>query len=123
MSKKGVSKGFDGGSWNGVVMPAGPPPDILNRIHAPLAAELKSSTAKETLLKNGALASGGTPLSSLNTSVKRPQSGPRSQSSRTFSSTDLSQVEPPAPRRRSMKDDRQIQQRIELVQKIVDVLG
>jgi tripartite-type tricarboxylate transporter receptor subunit TctC len=59
--EEGGVKGFDGGSWNGVVMPAGTPPDILSRIHAPLAAELKSSTAKETLLKNGALASGGTP--------------------------------------------------------------
>ena len=59
--EEGGVKGFDGGSWNGVVMPAGTPQDILNRIHAPLAAELKSSAAKETLLKNGALASGGTP--------------------------------------------------------------
>src|SRR3954470_8393111 len=34
-------KGFDGGSWNGVVMPAGTPPDILNKIHTPISAELR----------------------------------------------------------------------------------
>jgi tripartite-type tricarboxylate transporter receptor subunit TctC len=59
--EEGGVKGFDGGSWNGVVMPAGTPQEIVNRIHAPLAAELKSPAAKEALLKNGALASGGTP--------------------------------------------------------------
>jgi tripartite-type tricarboxylate transporter receptor subunit TctC len=54
-------KGFDGSSWNGVVMPANTPQEIVNRIHAPLVAELRSATAKEALLKNGALAVGGTP--------------------------------------------------------------
>jgi tripartite-type tricarboxylate transporter receptor subunit TctC len=59
--EEGGVKGFDGGSWNGVVMPAGTPPEIVKRIHAPLVAELKSAAAKEMLLKNGALAGGGTP--------------------------------------------------------------
>jgi tripartite-type tricarboxylate transporter receptor subunit TctC len=54
-------KGFDGGSWNGVVMPAGTPQDVINKIQAPLVAELKSSAGKELLLKNGALAGGNTP--------------------------------------------------------------
>ena len=54
-------KGFDGGSWNGVVMPAGTPQDIVNRIHAPIAAELRSASGREQLLRNGALAGGGTP--------------------------------------------------------------
>ena len=54
-------KGFDGGSWNGVVMPAGTPPDIVNRIHAPLVKELQSAAGRELLLKNGALAGGNTP--------------------------------------------------------------
>jgi len=54
-------KGFDGGSWNGVVMPAGTPQEIVNKIQAPLVAELKSSAGKELLLKNGALAGGNTP--------------------------------------------------------------
>lgn len=59
--EEGGVKGFDGGSWNGVVMPAGTPPDIVNRIHAPLVAELRSPATREHLLKNGALAGGNTP--------------------------------------------------------------
>jgi tripartite-type tricarboxylate transporter receptor subunit TctC len=54
-------KGFDGGSWNGVVMPAGTPQEIVNRIHAPIVAELRSAAGKEQLLKNGALAGGTSP--------------------------------------------------------------
>ena len=54
-------KGFDGGSWNGVVMPAGTPQDIVGKIHAPLVAELRSPAAKELLLRNGGLAGGNTP--------------------------------------------------------------
>ena len=54
-------KGFDGGSWNGLVMPAGVPQEIVNRIHGPVAAELRSPAGKETMLRNGAIASGGTP--------------------------------------------------------------
>src|SRR5688572_24096449 len=53
-------KGFDGGSWNGVVMPAGAPQEIVNRIHAPVSAALKSPAGKEAMLNNGALVSGGT---------------------------------------------------------------
>ena len=54
-------KGFDGGSWNGVVMPAGTPAEIVNRINTPLVAELRSPAVREQLLKNGAIAGGGTP--------------------------------------------------------------
>ena len=54
-------KGFDGGSWNGVVMPAGTPQDIVGKIHAPLVTELRSPAAKELLLRNGGLAGGNTP--------------------------------------------------------------
>ena len=54
-------KGFDGGSWNGVVMPAGTPQEIVNRIHAPVVAELRSAAGREQLLKNGALAGGNSP--------------------------------------------------------------
>jgi tripartite-type tricarboxylate transporter receptor subunit TctC len=54
-------KGFDGGSWNGVVMPAGTPPDIVNKIHGPVVAELRSAAGKEQLLKNGGFAEGNTP--------------------------------------------------------------
>jgi tripartite-type tricarboxylate transporter receptor subunit TctC len=59
--EEGGVKGFDGGSWNGVVMPAGTPQDMINRIHAPIVAELRSAAGKEQLLKNGALAGGGSP--------------------------------------------------------------
>jgi tripartite-type tricarboxylate transporter receptor subunit TctC len=54
-------KGFDGGSWNGVVMPAGTPQDIVNKVQAPLVKELQSPAGRELLLKNGALAGGNTP--------------------------------------------------------------
>jgi tripartite-type tricarboxylate transporter receptor subunit TctC len=54
-------KGFDGGSWNGIVMPAGTPQEIVNRIHAPVAAELRSASGKEAMLRNGAIASGSSP--------------------------------------------------------------
>src|SRR5688572_3328643 len=59
--EEGGVKGFDGGSWNGVVMPAGTPLEMVNRIHAPLAAELKSPAGRDLLLKNGGLAGGTTP--------------------------------------------------------------
>ena len=54
-------KGFDGGSWNGVVMPAGTPQEIVNRIYTPVVAELRSPAGREQLLKNGALAGGNAP--------------------------------------------------------------
>jgi tripartite-type tricarboxylate transporter receptor subunit TctC len=54
-------KGFDGGSWNGVVMPAGTPQDMVNKIHAPVAAALRSPAGKEAMLLNGAIAVGSSP--------------------------------------------------------------
>ena len=54
-------KGFDGGSWNGVVMPAGTPQEIVAKIQGPVVAELRSAAGKELLLKNGAIAGGGSP--------------------------------------------------------------
>ena len=59
--EEGGIKGFDGGSWNGVVMPAGTPAEIVSRIHAPIVQELRSSAGREQLLRNGALAGGGSP--------------------------------------------------------------
>ena len=59
--EEGGIKGFDAGSWNGLVFPAGTPAEMVNRIHAPISAELRSAKGKEQLLKNGALAGGGTP--------------------------------------------------------------
>jgi tripartite-type tricarboxylate transporter receptor subunit TctC len=60
VAESGV-KDFDGGSWNGIVMPAGTPSEIINRIHAPVAAELRSAAGKEAMLRNGAIASGNSP--------------------------------------------------------------
>ena len=54
-------KGFDGGSWNGIVMPAGTPQEMVNRIHGPVAAELRSASGKEAMLRNGGIASGSSP--------------------------------------------------------------
>ena len=59
--EEGGVKGFDGSSWHGLMVPAGVPPEIVNRIYAPLVETLKSPAAKEELLKKGALAGGGTP--------------------------------------------------------------
>ena len=54
-------KGFDGASWHGLVMPAGVPQEIVDRIYLPVVAALKSTAMKDHLLKNGALAGGSTP--------------------------------------------------------------
>jgi tripartite-type tricarboxylate transporter receptor subunit TctC len=59
--EEGGVKGFDGASWQGVVMPAGTPKEIVARIHAPLAKELRSPSGREAMLKNGGIASGNTP--------------------------------------------------------------
>jgi len=54
-------KGFDGASWHGLVMPAGVPQGVVDRIYLPVVAALKSTAMKDHLLKNGALAGGSTP--------------------------------------------------------------
>ncbi len=54
-------KGFDGSSWNGIVMPAGTPQDMVTRINAPIAAVLRSPAGKEAMLQNGGIAAGGSP--------------------------------------------------------------
>ena len=54
-------KGFDGASWHGLVMPAGVPQEIVDRIYLPVVAALKSTAMNDHLLKNGALAGGSTP--------------------------------------------------------------
>ena len=59
--EEGGVKGFEGASWHGVVMPAGVPQDIVNRVYIPLVEALKTSAVKEELLKKGAIAGGGTP--------------------------------------------------------------
>ncbi len=54
-------KGFDGSSWQGVVMPAGTPRDIVNRVHGELAKMLKTPENREKILGMGGIASGNTP--------------------------------------------------------------
>lgn len=60
VAESGVT-GFDGGSWNGVVMPAGAPRDIVMRTNEILAKSLKTPEARERLLGLGALPSGSSP--------------------------------------------------------------
>jgi tripartite-type tricarboxylate transporter receptor subunit TctC len=59
--EEGGVKGFEGGSWNGLVAPAGVSQDIINRVQAPVANALRSPAGREAMLKNGAIVSGGTP--------------------------------------------------------------
>jgi len=54
-------KDFDASSWNGVVLPAGAPADIVKRLNAVLAAAIKTPSGREQLLKRGAMVSGGSP--------------------------------------------------------------
>jgi len=60
VAESGVN-GFDGASWQGVVMPAGVPRDIVMKTHEALAKSLKTPEARERLLGLGALPSGNTP--------------------------------------------------------------
>lgn len=54
-------KGFNGSSWQGVVMPAGVPRDIVNRVHAELSKMLKTPASKAKILGMGGIASGNLP--------------------------------------------------------------
>lgn len=60
VAESGV-KGFDGASWQGVVMPAGVPRDIVMKTNEVLAKSLKTPEARERLLGLGALPSGNSP--------------------------------------------------------------
>jgi len=46
--------GFETGSWQGIVAPAGTPPEIVNRLHATASAILASPEMKDRLDKAGA---------------------------------------------------------------------
>ncbi len=56
--EEGGVKGYDGSSWQGVVMPAGTPRDIVARVYQELATMLKAPETRERFLAQGALASG-----------------------------------------------------------------
>jgi len=53
--------GFDGGSWQGVVMPAGAPRDIVNAVNGDLVKMLNSPDMKERILAMGGIALPNTP--------------------------------------------------------------
>lgn len=59
--EEGGVKGYDGSSWQGVVMPAGTPREIVARIYQELATMLKAPDTREKFLAQGALASGMQP--------------------------------------------------------------
>ena len=59
--EEGGIKGFDGSSWQAVVMPANTPREITAKVYQELAAMLKSQDVREKFLAQGALASGMPP--------------------------------------------------------------
>ena len=59
--EQGGVKGFEGSSWQGVVMPARTPRDMVAKVHAELAKMLKSADMKEKILQQGGFASGNSP--------------------------------------------------------------
>lgn len=58
---EGGVTGFDGSSWQAVVMPAGTPREIVAKVYQELAAMLKAPETRERFLAQGALASGMPP--------------------------------------------------------------
>ena len=58
INDEGGVKGFDGSSWQAVVLPAGTPRDIVSKVHQELAGMLKSAEIRQRFLAQGALASG-----------------------------------------------------------------
>ncbi len=59
--EQGGVKGFEGSSWQGVVMPARTPREMVAKVHAELAKMLKSADMKEKILQQGGFASGNSP--------------------------------------------------------------
>ena len=59
--EQGGIKGFDGSSWQGVVMPAHTPRDMVVKANAELAKMLKAPDMKVKILQQGGIASGNSP--------------------------------------------------------------
>ena len=59
--EEGGVKGFDGSSWQAVVMPANTPRDIVAKAYQELSSMLKSQDVRARFLSQGALASGMSP--------------------------------------------------------------
>ena len=53
--------GFDGGSWQGVVMPAGAPRDIVDAVNGALVRTMNAPDAKAKVLSMGGIVSSDTP--------------------------------------------------------------
>ena len=56
--EEGGVKGFDGSSWQSVVMPANTPREIVAKVYQELSSMLKAKDVREKFLAQGALASG-----------------------------------------------------------------
>jgi tripartite-type tricarboxylate transporter receptor subunit TctC len=54
-------KGFDGGSWQGIVMPAGTPREIVNTVSTELVKILHAPDMKDRIVGMGGIALGTTP--------------------------------------------------------------
>ena len=59
--EQGGIKGYDGSSWQGVVMPANTPRDMVAKANAELVKMLKSPDMKEKILLQGGIAVGNSP--------------------------------------------------------------
>ncbi len=59
--EEGGIKGFDGSSWQSVVMPANTPREITGKVYQELATMLKSQDTRDKFLAQGAMASGMPP--------------------------------------------------------------
>jgi tripartite-type tricarboxylate transporter receptor subunit TctC len=59
--EEGGVRGFDGSSWQAVVMPPNTPRDIVNKAYQELSSMLKSQDVRARFLAQGALASGMPP--------------------------------------------------------------
>lgn len=60
LSESGMP-GFEAGAWQGMMVPAGTPPDVINRLNTELNKALKSPEVQERLAKQGAETLGSTP--------------------------------------------------------------
>jgi tripartite-type tricarboxylate transporter receptor subunit TctC len=60
MEQAGV-KGFEGSSWNAVVMPAGAPREIVTRINRELVKLMHTPETKERMIAMGGIAIGSSP--------------------------------------------------------------
>ena len=54
-------KGFDGGSWQGYIMPAGTPRDIVNKANQDLTKMLRAPDTRERILAMGGITLGNSP--------------------------------------------------------------